>query len=124
MSKEQLLLYIYGIYPEGGISTNLLIVVFLVSLPMMFSYESREQYGSLRRENKLFYQVWYKHYKRLLIVSSIIWIIGYFIPSKNVFIAITATPTIINSLENGKLSKINKLLDLGLDKALDKLNKE
>ena len=50
--------------------------------------------------------------------------LGQLIPSKNTFIALVATPTLVQSLESGKLSKLNTLMDKALDKALKEIDKQ
>ena len=106
-----LIVYLYGIYPEGGISVSLgsIAGINLFILGMMW-VSNEEGTGQLFKRSKLLY-----------IVTMIVWTVGYFIPSKNIFLAMVATPMIIESLESktGKLNKIDKLLDKALDVALE-----
>ena len=49
-----------------------------------------------------------------------------FVPNKNAMLAIMAAPYAIESIKDadGKVMKINKLIDMSLDKAIEKLKQE
>ena len=113
--NEMLIIYLYGIYPEGEIS----LVMFSVSLlivGMWFIIWITEKDTVAEK----FIQKW----KFVFYISAIVWTVGYFIPSKNTFLTMVATPHIIDSLESktGKLNKIDKLFNKALDKALENIN--
>jgi len=110
--NEMLIVYLYGIYPEGGLSALLgsfsvltLFAAWVMDGPMMEPEDSRK---------------FLKKMKPLYIATIIVMTIGYFIPSKNIFLTMIATPHIIESLESktGKLNKLDRLLDKALDEAL------
>ena len=113
MTNEQLIIYLYGIYPEGGLSVmfmgagaTLLSIIGIIAGPT----------GQPELAKK-----WLKVLKPFWVITGIVVTIGYFIPSKNTFLAIVATPSLIQSLENseGKLFKVNKLLNEALDVATE-----
>jgi len=128
MTNEQLLIYLYGIYPEGGLTITLIVLTLAAGIPIFISYiEKDDRFSQRSKENgTLLYQVYSKPYKLLVTATIVAMIIGYFIPNKKTFILITATPTIVDSLTspNGKLNKLNKILDAGLDKAIEKLSEK
>lgn len=118
MTNEQLIIYIYGIYPEGGLSG--ILAIFSIA---MASFIGILWVNSILDEKT---KPLIKWSKRLWVITAIVITVGYFIPSKNVFLAMVATPTLIESLENkdGKLHKVNKLLDMALDQATKELKEK
>ena len=114
--NEVLLIYLYGIYPENGatfIASIYLIVLATILGLIAGPFEEVERAKKIMETMSI--------YTKIAIATIII---GYFIPSKNIFLAMVATPSIIESLESktGKLNKIDKLLDKALDKALNEFN--
>ncbi len=114
MSNEQLLIYIYGIYPEGGISVTLGLITVVLAFAWMIVYDNMKGLAD-KILNVL---------KPLSIITASAILLGYFVPTKNAFLLMVATPQIMQSLENGKLSKLDGLLDKALEKANEELDKE
>jgi len=114
--NEMLLVYIYGIYPEGGITTLFMVPSLIVIFAAIIKAGPLEEV----KEAKEFL----RYFKPLFIATAVVATIGYFIPSKNAFLTMVATPHIIESLENkaGKLNKLDRLLDKALDEALKEDN--
>ena len=113
--NEMLIVYIYGIYPSGGIS----IVAFLFALSWAFYFIISGMTNDEEHMKKA-----KKISKFLIPIVIFIWTVGYFIPPKNMFLTMIATPHIIDSLEDkaGKLNKIDRLLDKALNEALSQAN--
>ena len=109
--NEMLIVYIYGIYPSGGIS--MLAFLFALSLGSYFyiSWVIDDE-ENMKKAKKIG--------RFLMPIVIFIWTVGYFIPSKNIFLTMIATPHIIESLEDKtrKLNKLDRLLDKALNEAL------
>ena len=43
--------------------------------------------------------------------------ISNFVPDRKTFLMVVAAPTVVESIESGKLGKLDKILDSALDKA-------
>ena len=114
MSNEQLLIYIYGIYPEGGISVTLGLMTVVLGFAWTIVYDNIKELA-----DKML-----KVLKPLSIITVAVIALGYFVPTKNTFLLMVATPTLMQSLENGKLSKLDGLLDKALEKANEELDKK
>ena len=118
MTSEQLIIYIYGIYPTGGISVLLVIATVLVAI----AWAPITDFGEKLGEG---YQKWLKIIKPLSIVTAVVMTLGYFVPDKNTFLLMVATPTIVESMQSsdGKLNRLDKLIDQALLRA-DEILKE
>ena len=113
MTNEQLIIYIYGIYPEGGFSAlAILLFVIIVIATWGEAMLDDDALGWVKLHDKV---------KIPALITTIILSVGYFIPSKNTFLAIVATPSLVKSLEDndGKLNKVSRLLDKALNEALE-----
>ncbi len=116
MTQEQFIIYLYGIYPEGGLS------FFAVGMLLAF-FGLRTVVWIYREENDGDFDTPYETYIKPVKVAgflvSMVLVVGYLIPSKNTFLAVVATPSLVESLESkeGKLYKVNKLLNRALDTA-------
>ncbi len=114
MTNEQWLIYIYGIYPEGGFTAALWTMVIFMVLSLL---------TILQIDKPEIMKIWKSIMKPLVIVTFISSLIGYFIPTKNAYLLMLATPSVVNSMENGKLSKLEKLIGRALDEAGKSLDK-
>ena len=127
MTKEQWLVYLWSIYPNGGyhLFYILCLCAFLIFMGFMLIVYENE------RDSDKPDTIWYKMGKWKVIISSVLIVLIFLsnlIPSnKNHFLYIVATPyvvdsgkSIIESLQdpNSKLSKLNQMTDKALDKAL------
>ncbi len=113
MTYEQFIIYLYGIYPTGGITVAAIIIAMITISIYIITTETEDlpkTFADLPRKIKVI--VW-------VTVSTMV--IGYFIPSKNAFLAIVATPLLMESAKDGRLDKIDQLLDMALAKAQKKI---
>ena len=115
MTNEQWLIYLYGIYPEGGLSIAMLgvtVTLWLIMLPFLEMITDKAITKML------------KFNKIVTVITVIVLIIGYFIPPKNVFFTMIAAPYVKESLidDKGKLHKLNNIIDSALTKADNYLN--
>jgi len=129
MTKEQLLVYLYGIYPDGGVTEVAILVVLAIlgvyfivygaQLDVAFKEEEKE---NLKKSRENFFQ---KSKKWLYLALAVI-VLGYFVPSKKTFIAILATPTIVQSYKdsNGTLHRTQNIVELILEKTEKRLKEE
>ena len=132
MTKEQWLVYLWSIYPQGGYQLFyiLCLCVFLIFMGFMLIVYENE------RDSDKPDTIWYKMGKWKVIIPSVLIVLIFLsnlIPNnKNHFLYIIATPyvvdsgkSIIDSLQdpNSKLSKLNQMTDKALDKALLYLDK-
>lgn len=148
MTNEQWLVYIYSVYPEGGIQAFYIIMAFIFSAMVVvlrinyddakrssfhpitdarFTPETKSEYISTLGYVKLG--------KLKLLIPSVFIVLAFlcnFVPNKNAFIYIIATPYLVDGAKStidllqdptSKVYKINQLLDKGLDKALQELDK-
>jgi len=121
MSNEQLIIYLYGIYPEGGfvlLLSVMWVILVLLWLPIID--------GGGNLENKL-HIVWKKVMKPFTIVMLVVWLLSALTPDKKTFLLLVATPTIMESYteKNSKLNRLDKIIDKALikaDKALEDKN--
>ena len=124
MTNEQWLVYLWSIYPNGGFMH--LWVVLLVVFVVGILWTGIIHYDGDGDETTL----WSKMGKWKIAIPSILVvfiILSYLVPKRDHFILILATPyaveagkSIVDSLNdpNSKLSKLNKMTDKALDKAL------
>ncbi len=124
MTNEQWLVYLWSIYPNGGFMHLwiVLLVVFVVGILFIGIIH----YDGDRDETTL----WSILGKWKIAIPSILVVfifLSYLVPKRDHFILILATPyaveagkSIVDSLNdpNSKLSKLNKMTDKALDKAL------
>lgn len=148
MTNEQWLVYIYSIYPDGGFQafymiTAVLCLAFILLLRVnyfdsiersfhpvtdkMFTPETKAEYLSTLGYSKL-------GKLKFILPSTLLFLalLCNFVPNKNAFIYIIATPYLVDGAKStidllqdptSKVYKINQLLDKGLDKALQELDK-
>ena len=96
MTKEQFIIYIYGIYPGGGLSILVsALFIFYFGVKTLFCIDHKAH----REEGKT-YSEYMKPVKVASFFLAIILTVGYIIPSKNTFLAIVATPSLVKSLED------------------------
>ena len=139
MTQEQWLVYIWSIYPSGGwsfvwASSLVCILIFLLLSFLIYNDAERIEYY---KDSALYYTntVWYKLKNWKWIIPSILatlLFLSSLVPNKEGFMYILATPYVVDSGksiiedlkdENSKVSKLNKLLDKSLDKALKEVEK-
>lgn len=130
MTKEQLLVYLWSIYPDGGFLI-LWWVLFVVSVIILLSLfiVTIDNMDNNREESKKILIV----LKKLVIVPVVLVVLillSNLVPKREYFAYIIATPyivdsgkSIIESLDdsNSKLFKLNQIMDKGLDKVIQNL---
>ena len=144
MTKEQLLVYIWSIYPEDGAKdfwVVLLILYLVFIIVIYFAYllnyaeegsdEEREDDKDDKKEQPLFIRLGKWKVSSILFLLFMI-LLCNLIPKKEHFVYIVATPfviesgkTISESLQdpNSKLFKLNKLTDKSLERLSESLDK-
>ncbi len=129
MTKEQWLVYLWSIYPNGEFMHIWGFSLFAFSIGMIFV--AIHHFGGYEDNTSL----WSKMGKWKAIIPSILILfmfISYLVPKREYFAYIIATPyavdsgkSIVESLQdpNSKLSKLNSIMDKGLDKIIIELEK-
>ena len=141
MTQEQWLVYIWSIYPNGGFQVFWVMILALVVLFLIFTAKTyfsdisgwrATRYTETEKNTYL----WRKLGKWKVIVPSVLLsfiFFSNFVPSREHFAYIIATPyvvesgkSIVDSLNDptSKLHKLNSIMDKGLDKVLEELNKK
>ena len=128
MTDEQWIIYFYGIYPNGRllvifiILTGLLVVIALISYMIYredlgYAYK-RKNILQEYEDSTLLFQKLYKPTKIVGGITIALMVIMSLLPSKDVFLALVATPTVIESFqkEGGKLNRVNSIIDKVLEK--------
>lgn len=148
MTNEQWLVYIYSIYPEGGFQAFYIITAFIsfcITLALRSNYHSYMEANyhpvinaRFTPETKAEYLSTLGYSKlgklKFILPSTLLFLalLCNFVPNKNAFIYIIATPYLVDGAKStidllqdptSKVYKINQLLDKGLDKALMELDK-
>ena len=148
MTNEQWLIYLYGIYPEGGYQAFYVIAFILSTIIMLFfradycdtaksTYNptTNERFTTETKQEFLKQTNFVKLGKLIYIVPStflFLAILCNFVPSKNAFVYIIAAPYVVDSTKSlveslqdptSKAYKINQILDKSLDKAITELEK-
>ncbi len=143
MTKEQLLVYIWSIYPEGGAKDFWVVLLILYSafiIVIYFAYllndaedgseEEREYDKDDKKERPLFIRLGKWKVSGILFLLFMIFLCNL-VPKKEHFIYIVATPfviesgkTILESLQdpNSKLFKLNKITDKSLERLSESLD--
>src|SRR5574344_758820 len=138
MTNEQWLVYLWGIYPNGGFQVFWVICLALVAGLLVFAaasfFSDTSSYRYTEEEKDTY--LWRKLGKYKVIVPSVLLLflfLSNLVPSREHFAYIIATPyvvesgkSIVESLNDpsSKLSKLNSIMDKGLDKVLEELNKK
>ena len=131
MTQEQWLVYLWAIYPNGGFLVFWVICFAIVLFIIFISFVniSVEDGFSLPKEQREKY-VWTKlGWWKISIPSILVLLIflSNLVPNREYFAYIVATPYVVDSGKsiietlddpNSKLSKLNKIMDKGLDKVL------
>ena len=124
MTKEQWLVYLWSIYPQG-VFTQIWIVLFIL-FAITICFVAFNHFDGCEDETT----VWSKMGKWKIGIPSLLVIfifLSLLIPKRDHFLLIIATPyvvdsgkSIIESLQdpNSKLYKLNKMTDKALDKVL------
>ena len=138
MTQEQWLVYIWSIYPNGGfqvfwVMCLCVVAVFLfIAAASFFSDTNGYRYSEEEKDTYL----WRQLGKWKVIVPSVLLsfiFLSNLVPSREHFAYIIATPyvvesgkSIVDSLNDptNKLHKLNSIMDKGLDKVLEELNKK
>lgn len=132
MTNEQLLVYLYGIYPDGGWTLLWAVVLAMVAgiLFFLFLIHSSD-YRNTKPESKWHSSKspWSKlgNFKWTVpLALTILIFLSNLVPDKRTFLLLVATPTIVESFESpeGKLNKLNTLFDKALDKADEYIEKQ
>lgn len=138
MTQEQWLVYIWSIYPNGGFQKFWFISLILVTALLTFAAASffSDTGGYRYSEEEKNTYLWRKLGKWKVIVPSVLLtfiFLSNLVPSREHFAYIIATPyvvesgkSIVDSLNDptSKLYKLNSIMDKGLDKVLEELNKQ
>ena len=137
MTKEQWLVYLWSIYPDGGIQIFYTVCLIFVGFIIFMSFVniSVDEGFRLPKEQREKY-VWTKlGWWKISIPSILILLIflSNLVPNREYFAYIIATPYVVDSGKsiietlddpNSKLSKLNQIMDKGLDKVLIELDKK
>ena len=139
MTKEQLLVYIWSIYPEGGAKDFWVVLLILYSafiIVIYFAYllndaeEGSEEEREDDKERSLFIRLGKWKVSGILFLLFMIFLCNL-VPKKEHFVYIIATPfviesgkTILESLQdpNSKLFKLNKITDKSLERLSESLD--
>lgn len=127
MTKEQWLVYLWSIYPDGGFSVfwvvSLLIYTVFIAIMAVVHFDGYKDDTT----------IWSRLGKWKIIIPSVLLLfifISNLVPKREYFAYIIATPyvvdsgkSIVESLQdpNSKLSKLNSIMDKGLDKILKEM---
>ena len=130
MTNEQLLIYLYGIYPEGGWSILwALLLLTTIVVMVILAHDRYEIYDSGREESDWHYtkSPWYKlgNFRWVLPSTFVLLLfLSNLVPDKKTFLLLAATPTIVESAtsQDGKLYRLNDIIDKALDRADTYLN--
>ena len=134
MTQEQWLVYIWSIYPSGGFQVFwvmcLSMTVAFIFITAISFYSDVGGYRYRYSEEDKNTYLWRKLGKWKVIVPSVLLLfifLSNLVPSREHFAYIVATPYVVDSGKsiietlddpNSKLSKLNKIMDKGLDKVL------
>ncbi len=128
MTNEQLIIYLYGIYPNGSLTLLYLFFIIMHSILMgilFLSDRAESSYQCYTPEDYYWNKLSNKQKVLPIVVLAILLFLSNLVPSRNTFLAIVATPTVMEkikeSMNDGKLKKVDELLDLALDKATKEL---
>ena len=103
------------------ISIISLIVALIIAIVMYFFVYDDDYYPEMGESAKNWINKLYKPLLALVLLNT-------FVPSKEqILLIMSATPTakaITSSFEDGKIKKLDEILDLGLDRAIKKLKTE
>lgn len=139
MTKEQWLVYLWSIYPNGGFQVFWVICLIIVGLLLLLTgtnfFSNTGGWRSTRyTEKEKDAYLWRQLGKWKVIIPSILLLfifLSNLVPSREHFAYIVATPyvvdsgkSIVDSLNDptSKLSKLNQMTDKALDKALKYLD--
>ena len=127
MTKEQWLVYLWSIYPNGGFTMFWVVLLVLFGAGLVFfaiiHFDGYDNSDS----------VWRKMGNWKIIIPSVLLVfifISNLVPKREYFAYIIATPyvvdsgkSIVDSLQDpsSKLSKLNSIMDKGLDKIINEL---
>jgi hypothetical protein len=137
MTKEQWLVYLWSIYPDGGVQIFYFGVLIFVAFIIFMSFVniSVDNGFSLPKEQRKKY-VWTQLGWWKISIPSILLVLIFLsnlVPNREYFAYIIATPYVVDSGKsiietlddhNSKLSKLNQIMDKGLDKVLLELDKK
>ena len=127
MTKEQWLVYLWSIYPDGGFS--IFWVVSLIIYTVFIAFMALIHFDGYKDDTT----IWSRLGKWKIIIPSVLLVfifISNLVPKREYFAYIIATPyvvdsgkSIVESLQdpNSKLSKLNSIMDKGLDKILKEM---
>ncbi len=136
MTNEQWLIYLYGIYPNGGWTVIWAIASMIVVMVGCFILLDKRDYDNFKNPADEWYykkSIFHKlGYWKITIPAFLFFAImlSNLIPDKRTFMCIIAAPyvveggkTVMEQLNDktSKLHKLNKMLDMSLDKAIQKL---
>ena len=137
MTKEQWLVYLWSIYPNGTIQIFyvgfLIFVGFIIFISFVYFTSDSGFYLSKEKREKY---VWTKLGWWKIFIPSILLVLIFLsnlVPNREYFAYIIATPYVVDSGKsiietlddpNSKLSKLNQIMDKGLDKVLLELDKK
>ena len=137
MTKEQWLVYLWRVDPDGGIQFFYVCCLITVTFIIFMSFVNISVDDGLRlpKEQREKY-VWTKLGWWKISIPSILLVLIFLsnlVPNREYFAYIIATPYVVDSGKsiietlddpNNKLSKLNQIMDKGLDKVLLELDKK
>ena len=127
MTKEQWLVYLWSIYPDGGFIFFWVMCLFLFTV--FVGFMALVHFDGYKDDTT----IWSKMGKWKIIIPSILLVfifISNLVPKREYFAYIIVAPyvvdsgkSIVESLQdpNSKLSKLNSIMDKGLDKILKEM---
>ena len=137
MTKEQWLVYLWSIYPDGGFTIFWFVCLGIIGFLLFFTFLNFMDNGGYNmpkedKEDYLWTQLgWWKIAIPCILLLFIL--ISHLIPKREYFAYIIATPYVVESGKsivetlsdpNSKLSKLNQIMDKVLNKVLDQLDDE
>ena len=131
MTQEQWLVYLWAIYPSGQFMAIWILLLSITVFILLMSFISFGADDALYKSDEVQKSYlwkklgWYKVTIPSILV--LLMFLSYLVPKKEYFAYIVATPYVVDSGKsiietlddpNSKLSKLNKIMDKGLDKVL------
>lgn len=135
MTKEQWIVYLYDIYPSGGFTalwtllliTTITIIILSGGSYYLDKYKKGDHYDKFD-ENEYIWSRFSKKFKiSIVLIPFILILLSNLIPSKHGFIAILATPYIVNKvnhINDINTSKFQQVFNLTIDKAIYQLKQD
>lgn len=126
MTKEQWLVYLWGIYPNGGFSTILVLLLICIIIFLLFigiSYMADQAIGYIKEEDFMWNRLGKAKYY-MVIIPTMLLLLAQLVPDKKTFFAILATPYIVDGAktsisyidDNNITNRIDNIVKLALQR--------